>query len=127
MRLDELKLEELRRWGQALREAGGEESCAAGRAILMLIEEVERLRLELGRARDELERADPVSNIEVDAGMGDPVASALRGRLQRAVGRDSDRSLEAGPESVEETYPSVESELETTAARSWIETLRRQK
>lgn len=127
MRLDELKLEELRRWGQALRDAGGKESCAAGRAILMLIEEVERLRLELRRARDQLERADPVLDNEVDAGMGDPVASALHGRLQRAVGRDSDQSLEAEPESVEETYPNVESELETTSARSWIETLRRQK
>jgi hypothetical protein len=127
MRLDELKLEELRRWGQALREAGGEESCAAGRAILMLIEEVERLGLELGRARDQLERADPVSNNEVDAEMGDPVASALHGRLQRAVARDSDQSVAAPPEPDDGTDPSEESNNETTSAHSWIETLRRHK
>jgi len=93
----------------------------------MLIDEIERSRLELRRARDQLDRADPLSNNEVDAVMGDPVGSALHGRLQRALGQDSDQSLEARPESVEETYPSVESELETTSARSWIETLRRQK
>lgn len=47
MRLDEAKLEALRRWGQGLRGASTEEHAAAGRAILMLIEEIERLRLEL--------------------------------------------------------------------------------
>lgn len=127
MRLDEPKLEALRRWGQALREAGSEESVAAGRAILMLVEELERVRLELRRAREQLDRVDPVSNNEVDAGTGDPVASALNGRLQRVLGRDSDQSLEAPPEPVEETGPSVESDSETTSAHSWIETLRRQK
>jgi hypothetical protein len=44
--LDEAKLEALRRWGQGLRGARTEEHAAAGRAILMLIAEVERLRLE---------------------------------------------------------------------------------
>ena len=127
MRLDEPKLEELRRWGQALREAGSEESVAAGRAILILVEELERLRLELRRARDQLDRVDAVSNNEVDAGTGDPVASALNARLQRVLGRDSDQSLEARPEPVEETDPSMESDSETTSAQSWIETLRRQK
>jgi len=121
LRLDEAKLEELRRWGQALREAGSEGSVAAGRAILMLIEDLERLRLELLRAREQLERA------EADAGTGDPVASALHGRLQQALGQDSDQSLESRPGSVEEPGPRVESGRETTLARSWIETLRRQK
>ena len=127
MRLDEPKLEELRRWGQALREAGSEESVAAARAILMLIEELERLRLELRRAREQLETVDPISNTEVDARTEDPVASALHGRLQGVLGRDSGQPLEARPEPVEATDPSVESDRETTSARSWIETLRRQK
>ena len=35
MRLDEDKLETLRRWGHGLREADTEEQAAAGRAILM--------------------------------------------------------------------------------------------
>ena len=39
MRLDEDKLEALRRWGRGLQQAGSEESAAAGRAILMLIAE----------------------------------------------------------------------------------------
>jgi hypothetical protein len=40
--------------GQRIREAGNEESAVAGRAILMLIEEVERLRLEQLRVREQL-------------------------------------------------------------------------
>jgi hypothetical protein len=127
MRLDEPKLEELLRWGQELREAGSAESVAAGRAILMLIEELERLRLELRRAREQLERVDLVSNNEFDARKVDPVASALQERLQRVLGRDSGQALEARPEPGDETDPSVESDSETTSAHTWIETLRRQK
>ena len=56
VRLDGAKIEELRRWGQALREGGSEESVAAGRAMLMLIEELERLRLDLSRATEQVER-----------------------------------------------------------------------
>jgi hypothetical protein len=50
MPLDDDKVETLQRWGKSLREAGGEGAAAAGRAILMLIEKVERLRLEEMRA-----------------------------------------------------------------------------
>ena len=65
MGLDETKLEELRHWGEALREAPRDESVAAGRAILMLIDELERLRLRL-RLRptgEQPARLDPMSNI----------------------------------------------------------------
>jgi hypothetical protein len=126
MRLDEPKLEELRNWGQALRDAGSEESVAAGRAILMLIEELQRSRLELYRTRELLERVVPTSNPEVDGGTRDPVASTLHGRVRRVLGRDSD-PLEARPEPADEIGPSGETDMETTAARSWIEMLRRQK
>jgi len=68
MGLDEDKLESLRRWGQALRGASGEEQAASGRAILMLIEEIEGLRLELLRARE--------------------LASTLQQRVQETVRRD---------------------------------------
>jgi hypothetical protein len=91
----------------------------------MLIEELERLRVELRRARDQSERVDTVSNN--DAAQWGPVASALHGRLERALGRDSNRSVEARPEPDEQTDPSEESTSETTSAHSWIETLRRQK
>jgi hypothetical protein len=121
MRLDEAKIEELRRWGHALREGGSEESVAAGRAMLMLIEELERLRLELSRATDQLER-----NSEV-LGTDEAAAAALHGRLKRVLGRDSDQFTDPGPDSVEDTGPSLELESDTASAQSWIETLRRQK
>ena len=125
MRFDEAELEELRRWGLALREADKEESVAAGRAILMLIEELERLRLDLWRTREQLDRIDRSDN-EVAAA---PVTSVLHDRLQRilARGQDSGQPLEVRPEAIGETDPSVDSESETASARSWIETLRRQK
>jgi hypothetical protein len=129
MGLDETKLEELRRWGEALREAPSEESVAAGRAILMLIDELERLRLRLRlRPTDEQPaRLEPMSNTDADAGTGETTAAALHGRLQRLLGRGSDQSFEARPEAVEEASPRVELERDSAAARTWIETLRRQK
>ena len=46
------KLETLRRWGVGLGDDQREEVRAAGRAILMLIEEVERLHVDLWHARE---------------------------------------------------------------------------
>ena len=105
MRLDEAKLEELRHWGQALQEASDAGSVAAGRAILMLIEDLELSRLELLRTREQL---------EIDTRTGDTVASTLHERLQRATDQDSDQPLAVQPESAGDPDP-----------RSWIETLRR--
>jgi hypothetical protein len=51
-RLDEAKLETLRRWGLGLGDDPREEVRAAGRAILMLIEEVEHLHVDLWHARE---------------------------------------------------------------------------
>jgi hypothetical protein len=48
--LDEEKLETLRRWGDGLTRDEREEVAAAGRAILMLVEEVERLHVDLWNA-----------------------------------------------------------------------------
>jgi hypothetical protein len=126
MSLDESKLEELRRWGQALRKAQSEESVAAGRAILMLIEELERLHLKLSLAGERPDGA-AVADTEIDPGTGEAAAAALQERLQRVLSRDSDQTREARPESVEETGPPVQLEGEAASARSWIETLRRQK
>jgi hypothetical protein len=57
--LDAEKLDLLRRWGGGLEADGPEEVAAAGRAILLLIEEIERLHVALwekqlypGTARD---------------------------------------------------------------------------
>jgi hypothetical protein len=127
MRLDEAKVEDLRRWGQALREAGDEGSVAAGRAILMLIDELERVRLELARTREQLDRLYAGSNSDTaDAGTRDTVASTLQERLQRTMGQDSDQAVAAQSEAAE-ARSSVESDKNTASARSWIETLRRQK
>jgi hypothetical protein len=129
MSLDETKLEELRHWAEALREAPRDESVAAGRAILMLIDELERLRLRLRiqPTGEETAGLDPMTNTDVEAGTGEAPAAALHGRLERLLGRDSDQSLEARPEPVEEASARVELERDTAEARSWIETLRRQK
>lgn len=125
--MGESELEELRQWGQALREAGGEESVAAGRAILMLLEEVERLRLRLRLARDQPELVDQTANEEIDAGVSDdPVSSTLHQRLRRVLGRDSGQSVEGRTEPVERIGSNADLETDSSA-HSWIETLRRQK
>src|SRR5215470_17702470 len=102
MGLEEDKLEALRRWGQGLRDAGGEEQAAAGRAILMLIEEIEQLRLDLLRAREQSTKGDLATG---DGNTDEPLASTLRGRVSRATRRDSKA---------------------TTSPEAWIESLRRQ-
>jgi len=104
MGLDESKLDALRRWGQGLRGAGSEEQAAAGRAILMLVEEIERLRLELLRTREELSPAKPKpERDEAAEDTGRLLTSTLQERLQRALRRGSDPSLGSRPELAEET------------------------
>jgi len=127
MRLDDDKLEALRRWGQGLREAGGEESAAAGRAILMLIEEVERLRLEQLRAREQLSHLTRLASAEVEQDTEERVASTLHGRVQRVLRRNSDSPPESQPTFVEEAGSgAAETDEARTSAQSWIEALRRQ-
>jgi hypothetical protein len=108
MRLEDDELEALRRWGQALREAGGEELAPAGRAILMLLGEVERLRLELSLRRPS--REDLPSG-EVVADPGEALPSTLRGRLRREL--------------AEGTGSDAEEQGSTTSPEAWIQSLRR--
>jgi hypothetical protein len=124
MRLEDDKLEALRRWGEGLREAGSEESAAAGRAILMLIEEVERLRLEELRAREQLSHLTRVASAEAAQGAGERVASTLHGRVQRVLRRDSDSSPGARSAFVEEVESGTETDEARASAQSWIEALR---
>ena len=49
-RLDESKIEQLRAWGTGLAANGSDDLRATGRAILMLIEEIERLHIDLWNA-----------------------------------------------------------------------------
>jgi hypothetical protein len=125
MRLDEEKLEALRSWGDRLREAGGEESAAVGRAILMLVEEIDRLHIELWHARiqpsDEPavttdEKGEPAEEDEA------PVASGLHARLKRLLRSDTaDEPDEPAAE------PVAEAETDgAAAAQAWIAAMRRE-
>ena len=52
-RLDEEKIETLRSWGEGLQNDFREEVRAAGRAITLLVEEIEALNVDLWNARAE--------------------------------------------------------------------------
>jgi hypothetical protein len=75
-RLDEERLEILRSWGVGLASDDREELRAAGKAITVLIEEIDRLQVDLWNARAvERKAVDPL----VAATQG----TALRDRLTR--------------------------------------------
>jgi hypothetical protein len=61
-RLDEQKVETLRSWGEGLQTDPREEVRAAGRAITMLVEEIERLNIDLWHARTDT-RESPVDPV----------------------------------------------------------------
>jgi hypothetical protein len=125
MRLDAEKLEELRSWGEKLRQTRGEESAAVGRAILMLVEEIDRLHIDLWHARLQPSGREPVANDETaeDGEEPEPVAATLHTRLRRLLRRESDS---AAAESVEPPASMTET-AGATSAQAWIATLRRQK
>ncbi len=72
-RLDEERLELLRQWGVGLSSATRDELRAAGRAILLLIEEIERLQVDVWNAR--VGDVSP-SETELEATLQARVASA---------------------------------------------------
>jgi hypothetical protein len=51
-RLDEDKIDQLRRWGSGLAHAESEELRATGKAILLLIDEIEALHIDLWNAKE---------------------------------------------------------------------------
>jgi hypothetical protein len=77
-RLDEERLEILRTWGAGLSSDHREELRAAGKAITVLIEEIDRLQVDLWNARAE-SRPAPQPEPAPPATQG----SALRDRLTR--------------------------------------------
>ena len=78
-RLDEERLELLRSWGTGLSTNGRDELRAAGKAIMMLIDEVERLQVDVWNARAALNQATVQRSSQ-------SLACALRDRLsQRSV------------------------------------------
>jgi hypothetical protein len=125
VRLDEEKLEALRNWGERLRESRGEESAAVGRAILMLVEEVDRLHIELWHARIQPDRGTLAEDGAPprDAGNEEaPVASSLHARLRMVLRRDAATDPGQQPE---QPVPDPESEV-TRSAKAWIAALRRE-
>ncbi len=90
-RLDDEKLETLRAWGAGLAEDGRDELRAAGKAILILVEEIERLQVDVWHAR---EHGLAAPGDDRAAGAGEPPAaleSTLRGRLRRLLPRHEPR------------------------------------
>src|SRR3954447_7681585 len=119
VRLDEEKLEALRSWGERLRQAGGEESAAVGRAILMLVEEIDRLHIELWHARLHPSEGTPVeTHGPPEDEEEEPVSSSLHARLQRVLRRDAAAPAEQSVSDREEDGAS--------AAKAWIAALRRE-
>lgn len=89
-RLDEEKLEILRGWGSGLTEDERDEIRAAGKAILILIEEIERLQVELWHTRSDLAvhaaeahepgTAEPAEPAEPAQALGSVLKARLAGR-----------------------------------------------
>ena len=87
-RLDESKIEQLRAWGTGLTANGGTDLRATGKAILMLIEEIERLHMDLWNARStQEESAAEVGNHASEIADGSLIERTLRDRLGRVRGR----------------------------------------
>lgn len=63
-RLDEAKIEILRIWGEGLSGDVREEVKAAGRAITLLVEEIERLNVDLWNERAQIRFAEPSAPAE---------------------------------------------------------------
>jgi hypothetical protein len=102
-RLDDEKLETLRSWGAGLGADGRDELRAAGKAILILVEEIERLQVDLWRTREESTEPHPDPQeaaarpspeaIAEEFLAGAPLAaeleSTLAGRVRRLLGARS--------------------------------------
>jgi hypothetical protein len=125
MRLDEDKLEALRRWGRGLQQARGEDSAAAGRAILMLIAELEQLQIDLRLVREQLSLVDPAASDEAAGSAEELLASTLHEQLQTVHRRDSSSSPGERPQSGEDSGSGMGTDTRTTSPRAWIEALRR--
>ena len=71
-RLDEDKLEMLRTWGEGLLNDGRDELRAAGRAISMLVEEIESLYVDLWHARQAAAKETEMQRAESYESQGQP-------------------------------------------------------
>lgn len=87
-RLDEERLEILRSWGVGLSSDSREELRAAGKAITILVEEIERLHVELWHAKEAPSPpTDEESRPEAAPapGSSQALATSLRDRIRAAI------------------------------------------
>jgi hypothetical protein len=82
-RLDEDKLDQLRRWGAGLAGAEDQELRATGKAIILLIEEIEALHVELWNAKTAAAVAAEDADREVADATDVSLDGTLGGRLRR--------------------------------------------
>jgi hypothetical protein len=87
-RLDEAKIEQLRAWGAGLFADGNDDFRATGKAILLLIEEIERLHIDLWNAKSTHEQSQP-DDADADGQVHASVERTLRARLRRVRNRSS--------------------------------------
>lgn len=122
--MDGDNLEALRRWGRALRRAGDEQGAAAGRAILMLIDEIEQLRLELSHAQ-----RPPATPATSDDVVAEPELAEPEELEQPEVSEESEEPAPTFHERLQRMVreSSEEADATTASPQSWIESLRRQK
>jgi hypothetical protein len=85
-RLDEGKIDQLRAWGSGLAANGSDDLRATGKAILLLIEEIERLHIDLWNAKSAQEQ-DQAEQSDVDDHGQTSLNRTLRARLSRVRGR----------------------------------------
>ncbi len=83
MRLDAEKLDTLRRWGHGLETDERDEIRSAGRAIILLIEEIERLHIDLWHARAGDEAIPEPEPEPADVDIPTSLVTSLRARLAR--------------------------------------------
>ena len=82
-RLDEGKIDQLRAWGSGLVANGSDDLRATGKAILMLIEEIERLHVDLWNAKAAQEPLPPDAADEEAEQVHASMDRTLRARLRR--------------------------------------------
>ena len=84
-RLDSEQIETLRAWGVGLATDEREEVRAAGKAITLLVDEIDRLNIDLWNLRAGEEPADPAkpADDEAAASVDHSIGTALRDRLRR--------------------------------------------
>jgi hypothetical protein len=101
LRLDEEKLEMLQSWGEGLSHDPRDEVRAAGKAILMLVEEIEHLHVDLWHARSPAQAvagAEPVEpEPEPDAAMPAEVDATPARSLRASIARLRDRHSPTAP------------------------------